>query len=104
MTAEQKAPTPSPVGLVARYEQSIMDRITDFNDPRQEWRRLFSELLGTFFLVLAAAGGGMMGHAFPGVISHTAAVTAPALAVLALLFLLGKISGAALYPAASIGF
>ena len=46
MTAEQKAPTPSPVGLVARYEQSIVDRITDFNDPRQEWRRLVSELLG----------------------------------------------------------
>jgi hypothetical protein len=36
----------------------------------------FPELLGTFFLVLAAADGGMMGQAFPGVISHTAAVTA----------------------------
>src|SRR6266705_2694394 len=81
MTAEQQVPTPSSPGLVARYEQSIMDRITDFNDPRQEWRRLVSELLGTFFLVLAAAGGGMMGQAFPGVISHTAAVTAPALTV-----------------------
>ena len=39
-----------------RYERSVIDRITDFNDPRQEWRRLFSELLGTFFLVLAAKG------------------------------------------------
>ncbi len=29
----------------------------DFDDPRQEWRRLFSELLGTFMLVLVAAGG-----------------------------------------------
>ena len=66
MTAEQPAPPPNPLGPVARYEQGIMDRITDFNDPRQEWRRLFSELLGTFFLVLAAAGGGMMGQAFPG--------------------------------------
>ncbi len=65
MTAEQQAPTPSPLGPVARYEQSIIDRITDFNDPRQEWRRLFSELLGTFFLVLAAAGGGMMGTPSP---------------------------------------
>jgi len=74
MTAEQQAPAP---GLLARYERSVIDRINDFNDPRQEWRRLFSELLGTFFLVLAAAGGGMMGHAFPGVISHGAAVTAP---------------------------
>jgi aquaporin Z len=104
MTAEQKAPTPSPVGLVARYEQSIMDRITDFNDPRQEWRRLVSELLGTFFLVLAAAGGGMMGHAFPGVISHTAAVTAPALTVMAVILFMGKISGAHLNPAVSIAF
>ena len=63
MTAMQELPTAGPI---ARYEQNIIDRITDFNDPRQEWRRLFSELLGTFFLVLAAAGGGMMGHAFPG--------------------------------------
>src|ERR1700730_15987442 len=104
MTAEQKVPTPGPVGLVARYEQSIMDRITDFNDPHQEWRRLVSELLGTFFLVLAAAGGGMMGHAFPGVISHTAAVTAPALTVMAIILFMGKISGAHLNPAVSIAF
>src|SRR6266480_6328778 len=31
-----------------------------FDDPRLEWRRLFSELLGTFLLVLVAAGGGIM--------------------------------------------
>jgi len=30
----------------------------DWDNTRREWRRLFSELLGTFFLVLAAAGGG----------------------------------------------
>lgn len=41
-------------GPIARYEQEVIDRVADFNDPRQEWRRLFSELLGTFFLVLAA--------------------------------------------------
>jgi aquaporin Z len=58
MTAEQQIPTPSPLGPLARYEQNVIDRITDFNYPRQEWRRLASELLGTFFLVLAAAGEG----------------------------------------------
>jgi aquaporin Z len=104
MTAEQQAPMPSPLGPLARYERSVMDRVKDFNDPRQEWRRLFSELLGTFFLVLAAAGGGMMGHAFPGVISHTAAVTAPALTVMAIILFMGKISGAHLNPAVSIAF
>ena len=46
----------------------------DFDDPRKEWRRLFSELLGTFALVLAAAGGGLL-HA-KGQISLAAAVVA----------------------------
>jgi hypothetical protein len=39
MTAAQQLPTPSPL---ARYEQNPIDRVTDFNDPHQEWRRLKS--------------------------------------------------------------
>jgi hypothetical protein len=31
-----------------------------FDDDSLEWRRLFSELLGTFALVLVAAGGGIL--------------------------------------------
>ncbi|HEY1734807.1 MAG TPA: hypothetical protein VGG23_10195, partial [Acidimicrobiales bacterium] len=61
------------------------------NDPRQEWRRLFSEVLGTFFLVLVAAGAGMMAHAFPGVITRTDAVVAPALMVMAITLFMGKV-------------
>jgi hypothetical protein len=64
MTAAQQAPTPSPLGPLARYERNLIDRIADFNDPHQEWRRLFSELLGTFFLVLAVAGGGILAALF----------------------------------------
>ena len=101
MPAEQEPPK---LGPVARYEQGVIDRIADFNDPRQEWRRLFSELLGTFFLVLVAAGAGMMGHAFPGAISRTAAVVAPALMVMAIILFMGKVSGAHLNPAVSIAF
>jgi aquaporin Z len=104
VTAEQRAPAPGPLGPIARYERSVIERINDFNNPRQEWRRLFSELLGTFFLVLAAAGGGMMGHAFPGVISHGAAVVAPALTVMAIILFMGKVSGAHLNPAVSVAF
>ncbi len=104
MTAEQHVPSPSPLSPLARYEKNLTDRIADFNDPHQEWRRLFSEVLGTFFLVLAAAGGGMMSHAFPGVISHTAAVTAPGLTVLGIILYMGKVSGAHLNPAVSIAF
>ncbi|MGX7678488.1 MIP/aquaporin family protein [Jatrophihabitans sp. DSM 45814] len=76
----------------------------DFQDPTQEWRRLFSELLGTFFLILVAAGGGMMGQAFPNTISRTAAVVAPGLMVLAIILFMGKVSGAHLNPAVSIAF
>jgi aquaporin Z len=101
MTTAEKVPT---LGPLARYEQDVVKRIQDFNDPRQEWRRFFSEVLGTFFLVLVAAGGGMMGHAFPGVISRTAAVVAPALMVMAIILFMGKISGAHLNPAVSIAF
>src|SRR6266705_1961406 len=104
MTAEQQAPAPGPLGPLARYEKNLTDRITNFNDPRQEWRRLFSELLGTFFLVLVAAGGGMMSQAFAGVISHSAAVVAPGLMVMGVILFMGKISGAHLNPAVSIAF
>jgi aquaporin Z len=104
MTAPQQPPTLNPLGPLARYEQEAITRITDFNDPHQEWRRLFSELLGTFFLVLVAAGGGMMGQAFPNTISRSAAVVAPALMVMAIILFMGKISGAHLNPAVSIAF
>ena len=76
----------------------------DFKDPRQEWRRLFSEFYGTFFLVLVAAGGGMMGQAFPNTISRTAAVVAPGLMVMGIILFMGKVSGAHLNPAVSLAF
>jgi aquaporin Z len=75
---------------------------SDFDDPRQEWRRLFSELLGTFALVLAAAGGGLL-HA-KGQISLAAAVVAPGLTVTAVILFMGAVSGAHLNPAVSIAF
>jgi aquaporin Z len=56
----------SPAGqssVLAYVDREIVASLEDFKDPSQEWRRLFSELLGTFFLVLVAAGGGMMGRA-----------------------------------------
>src|SRR5260370_14935873 len=74
----------------------------DFDDPRKEWRRLFSELLGTFALVLAAAGGGLL-HA-KGQISLAAAVVAPGLMVTAIILFMGAGSGAHLHPAVSLAF
>ena len=74
----------------------------DFDDPRKAWRRLFSELLGTFALVLAAAGGGLL-HA-KGQISLAAAVVAPGLMVMAIILFMGAVSGAHLNPAVSLAF
>lgn len=90
--------------LVESEAGDFVQVIEDFNDPSQEWRRLFSELLGTFLLVLVAAGGGMIGQAFPNTISRTAAVVAPGLMVLAIILFMGKVSGAHLNPAVSIAF
>lgn len=90
--------------ISAELQHNVVEPIADFQNPDQEWRRLFSELLGTFFLVLVAAGGGMMGAAFPNTISRTAAVVAPGLMVMAIIMFMGKVSGAHLNPAVSIGF
>src|SRR4029079_12685979 len=78
----------------------------NFNNPhwKLRGRRLFSELLGTSFLVLVAAGADMMGRAFPGTISRTAAVVAPGMMVMAVILFMGKVSGAHLNPVVSVAF
>ena len=92
-----------PLGPRARHLLALEfgDR-RDFDDPRLEWRRLFSEVLGTFFLVLVAAGGGLL-HA-KGQISLAAAVVAPGLMVMAIILFMGAVSGAHLNPVVSLAF
>ena len=87
----------------ARYRLAMnYGSIADFWNPRLEYRRLFAELLGTFLLVLAAAGGGLL-HA-KGEITLSAAVVAPALMVMAVILFMGAISGAHLNPVVSVAF
>jgi aquaporin Z len=76
----------------------------DFDDPKHEWRRLFSELFGTFLLVLVGAGGAVVNAQSSGAISRAAAVTAPGLMVMAIILFMGAVSGAHLNPAVSIAF
>jgi aquaporin Z len=77
----------------------------NFWDNKYEGRRLFSELLGTFFLVLVAVGGGMVNARFGGkAIPLFVQVTAPALMVAAIILFMGTVSGAHLNPGVSIAF
>src|SRR5215467_3260376 len=77
----------------------------DFWNDRYEGRRLFSEVLGTFFLVLAAVGGGMVSARFGGnAVPYGAKVVAPALMVAAIILFMGTVSGAHLNPAVSVAF
>ena len=54
-----------PTAPTTTDEQRVQHRLmlefgsrAQFDDPKLEYRRLFSEMLGTFMLVLVAAGGG----------------------------------------------
>ncbi len=76
----------------------------DFDDPRLEWRRLFSEVLGTFMLVLVGAGGAVVDALSHGAISRPAAVAAPGLMVMAIILFMGAVSGAHLNPAVTLAF
>ncbi|GAA4347991.1 MIP/aquaporin family protein [Microbacterium rhizosphaerae] len=82
----------------------VIEPMNDFHNPRQEWRRLTSEVFGTFLLVIVAAGGGMMSQAYPGQITRAAAVVAPGLMVMGIILFMGKISGAHLNPAVTLAF
>jgi aquaporin Z len=94
---------PGPFGPRARQLLALeFGSKAEFDDPTLEWRRLFSELLGTFMLVLVAAGGGLL-HG-KGQISLAAAVVAPGLMVMAIILFMGAVSGAHLNPVVSLAF
>jgi aquaporin Z len=117
MTSQQsgQAPPPAPDRQEAARHADVVLRSFglpnavvgefDFWDNSFEGRRLFSELLGTFFLVLVAVGGGMVSARFGGnAVPYTAKVVAPALMVAAIILFMGTVSGAHLNPAVSCAF
>jgi aquaporin Z len=75
-----------------------------FQNPAGEWHRLFAEVLGTFLLVLAGAGAGVVAAATHVAIGRVAAVSAPGLTVLAVILFMGAVSGAHLNPVVSLAF
>jgi aquaporin Z len=76
----------------------------DFHDLSFEWRRLFAELLGTFFLVLVAVGAVVVNARSHGQVPLDARVVAPGLMVMGVTYFMGTISGAHLNPAVTVAF
>ncbi len=91
-------------GIAATLSGSEPPWIRNFRDASHEGRRLFSEILGTFLLVLVAVGAGVAGAVGGVPISRTAAVTAPALMVMVVILFMGKVGGAHLNPVVSVAF
>jgi aquaporin Z len=87
----------SPPTRIKRFEQ-------DFESASVEARRLFSEVLGTFFLVLVGAGSAVVAAKVNTDMGRAAQVTAPGLMVMGIILFMGRVSGAHLNPAVTLGF
>jgi aquaporin Z len=104
-TAQLQAAQRAEVALRSMGQPNSVARQFDFADDGYEWRRLFSEVLGTFFLVLVAVGAGMVNARFGGqAVPYGARVTAPGLMVAAIILFMGTLSGAHLNPVVSAAF
>ncbi|MBV8346572.1 MAG: aquaporin [Mycolicibacterium sp.] len=79
--------------------------LVEFLDDRLEYRRWFSEIWGTFLLVLVAAGAGAVGaQPYGSGLTLPAKVIAPGVMVMAVIYFMGTISGAHLNPAVTWAF
>ncbi|MGB6457294.1 MAG: aquaporin, partial [Streptosporangiaceae bacterium] len=117
--AEEAAISTEPAGITPREVQGRVAVATlrsfgvpnatarqfDFWDSSYEWRRLFSELLGTFLLVTVGVGGAVVNARFGGdVVPGPVRAVGPGLMVMAIILFMGAVSGAHLNPAVSVAF
>ena len=104
MTAAHSSGEPLVAWLTNRTERQRNSE-AEFDDAKLEYRRLFSEVWGTFLLVLVAAGGGVVG-ALPvgGELTLAMKALAPGMMVMGIIFFMGTISGAHLNPAVTLAF
>ena len=102
MSEEQQVATSAGSGprtFLEELEQEAQQRINNFADPRQEWRRLISEFVGTFFLVLVAVGAAVSGLKSAGVI---AVAVAFGFVLIMVAYAFGPVSGAHVNPAVTL--
>lgn len=103
--AERVANAGDAVARALGYPTGFLAERFAFMDDAYEWRRLFAEVLGTFFLVFVAAGAAMVDARFGGnVVSPATQVTVPGLMVAAIILSMGSVSGAHLNPVVTLAF
>lgn len=76
----------------------------EFLDPSREWRRLFAEAWGTFWLVAVAVGASIVAAVSDGKIPPWNVVAAPGLIVMIVIYFMGTVSGAHLNPVVTLAF
>ena len=105
MTAQKTHEGEPVLEWIARRTAKSRLAETQFDDASLEYRRLFSEVWGTFLLVLVAAGGGVIGAtAFGSELTLPMKALAPGMMVMGVIFFMGTISGAHLNPAVTLAF
>jgi aquaporin Z len=104
----QVPPSQSGEPVLAWLEQrtsKARQATVEFDNPHYEYRRLFSEVWGTFLLVLVAAGGGVIGaEIFGSDLTLAMKALAPGMMVMGIIFFMGTISGAHLNPVVTLAF
>ena len=78
-----------------RHDSPPLERSDEPHREVNGLRRLSAEVVGTYFLVIAAAGTDMAADLHPGELPLAVRAVAPALVVAAMIYSLGAVSGAA---------
>ncbi len=90
--------------IMKSQKQEAASSLSDFLNSSLEWRRLFSEMLGTFLAVTVAVGGGTVAYWSHGEVTLGMLAAAKGLIVMAIIYFMGTVSGAHLNPAVTFAF
>ena len=87
-----------------KHSQSHDQVEREFQDPKGEWRRLFSEFLGTFLTTVVIVGAHAVAAQSGGKVTDAMGFIARGLMTMGAILFMGSVSGAQLNPAVTLAF